>query len=181
MPWFALCPAAAMYSQHMENEQRIRNTYGATSVIRKRGILSPDRPLTVIMYGFLTRSTTWMNAFTTVTHRATCKATPRQLSRRPCGCCQRRLQSQMSVPVMAAGQLCRKKSTNPTREMGVSAANESSGAKKRRRVVRDHDVYQVWTNKNWMAWRSEYWRISRGVKEKRTWIIEYAQANCWAQ
>ena len=42
---------------------------------------------------------------------------------------------------------------NPTREIGVSAASEISGAENRRRVDIDHAMYQVWTNKNCNAWR----------------------------
>jgi hypothetical protein len=49
----------------------------------------------------------------------------------------------MIVPVMAAGQLWRRKSTNPTRETGVSKTRESNGAMKRVNVVIDQNVYQV--------------------------------------
>src|SRR5262245_8934593 len=84
-------------------------TNGATAPYGN-GATRPSRmPLTVIMYGFLTRSSTWARALSTTTQRATCSATPRQESRSPRGWCQERLHHQASIDTADRGRMWARK------------------------------------------------------------------------
>src|SRR3954453_12908820 len=98
-----------------------------------------------------------------MTHRATCRVTPRQLNEMPRGWCHVRLNSHITVATAPIGQLCSMYCQMLTWATGALKVKDSTGAMNSATVLSDQNVYQVCTKTNCRPCRSVYRGSSRGV------------------